>query len=139
MRFLSLLLLLLAASSARADEWKLNTYTLSLPSKTCGTQIQSWAWTIAAQRPTVAITHDVMTLELGKTKTVSDRAIIGPDAAWGFWDAPPWSDQGVTLMVRVYPKPGPTAKIDLILIQRHSMSDRGDACHVVIIGDAQRR
>jgi hypothetical protein len=130
---------------AHADGWRVKSAAVSdrpnafrVTTRDCGDDMRAWASTIAGQQPTFTVTHELVTLKLGKSFTVSDRALVTPDLVLGFWDSPPWSDNGATLVVRLHPKPGRTSNLELLIIQRHSLTDRGDACFVEWQGEAER-
>jgi len=139
--FFAIVMALAWCGMAYGDTFKVTNASgeTSLPVAACAPDVQEWVVTIAKQRPTVIVAHDVVTLELGQAVTISDRSIVTPDLVLGFWDSPPWSDQGATLVVRIHPKPGKTSAVELILIQRHSITDRADACYVEWRGIAEKR
>jgi hypothetical protein len=125
--------LLALASVAHADAWRVTSSPgeLATPKRICRADFNVWLVNLASERPTIAVHGERLTITLGSTIMTSNRAVVGKDVAMGFWD----QGKGVTLAVRVHPA---TAKIEILFIEHHSTTDRGDACYVEWRGDAER-
>lgn len=98
--------------------------------RTCRSDFTVWVRAIARQRPTVEVDGERLRLHLGSTVYQSNDALAGDGWTMGFWD----EGRGVTLVVRLTPA---RRRVDLMLVEHRSPTDRGDACYVEWRGETE--
>lgn len=129
----SLAIVAALAGVAHADAWRVTDApgVLATPKRVCRPEFNEWVVSVASMRPTISADGDHVTFQLNASIMVSTRAVIDKDFLIGFWD----QGKGVTLAVRVRPS---SKKVEIMFIEHHSPSDRGDACYVEWRGEVER-